>query len=110
MNIYDAGVFYATNGFFGFPTRWYNITVPATTTYTVTMEWARPNGDDLGLYLLDLAQNILDAADGHGSGAGSQPEVLGGGTITLTAGNYLWANLQFSGTTIGVVRYQVTAQ
>jgi hypothetical protein len=87
VNIYDAGVFDATNGFFGFPTRWYNITVPATTTYTVTMEWAKPNGDDLGLYLLDLGQNILDAADAFGSGPGSQPEVLSGGTITLRAGN-----------------------
>lgn len=110
VNIYDAGGLSAANGFFGFPTRWYNITVPATTTYTVTMEWSRPDGEDLGLYLLDLGQNILDAADNNGGGSGSQPETLGGGTITLTAGNYLWANLSFGGTSIGATVFRVTAQ
>jgi hypothetical protein len=107
VNIYDAGVLDATNGFFGFPTRWYNIVVPATTTYDITVEWSRPDGEDLGLYLLDTGLNILDAADNNGGGSGAQPETA---TITLTAGNYIWANLSFGGTTIGATVFRVTAQ
>jgi len=108
VNIYDAGVFDATNGFFGFPTRYYRITVPANSTYAITVEWTKNDGDDLGLYLLDAAgATILDAADNNGSGSGAQPETA---TIALTAGSYLWANLQFSAASIGLVRYQITVQ
>ncbi len=107
VSIYDAGVFDATNGFFGFPTRWYNIVVPAGATYDIVVEWVKNDGDDLGLYLLDTGQNILDAADNNGSGSGNQPETA---TITLSAGNYLWANLQFDAASIGLVRYRITVQ
>jgi hypothetical protein len=81
---------------FGFPTRFYKVTLTEETTLTVTMEWG--SGEDLGGYWFadDGTTDLpFDPADAHGEGATASPETV---TNTMPAGNYILAVLNFSAT------------
>ncbi len=106
---YDGGGF-GGGTFAANDSRFYRITVPANTTYDMTLEWS--SDGDLGLYVIDSGfNNILDSgADsfGHTGGANGngQPETT---TVALTPGDYLLAVILFDPNP-GVIKLTMHAQ
>ena len=89
----DTGTYEST--VFGFPTRLYTTTLAAPATVDVTVTYT--GAHDLGLYILDEAGDIVDAADSFGSSGGGggngQPEIVN--NVALPAGTYRFAMLTF---------------
>jgi len=78
----------------GVPCQLYKISLPTDTVFNATLTWT--NGTDLGLYVLN-ANGTADAGQSCDSGGNAS---TGGGfiescTITLTAGDYLLAAVNF---------------
>ena len=95
--LFDAGAFAGPGDCcFGFPARFYKLTVDATATLTFTVDWFE--GQDLGVYVTESdAVTIANggAVIGDDGGAGVHPESV---TATLAPGTYFVAIPNFSTT------------
>ena len=88
---YDGGPFDGTA--FGFPTRYYKITVADTTGLTTTVDW--PSPEDLGLYFF-LADGTTDfGSPGDAGGGGAHPESTDN---VFPPGTYIMAVINFNTT------------
>ncbi len=90
-------------GAFGtFPSRLYKIVIPVDGDYTISLDW-EGGVEDLGIYpfLTDGTTEVGAPADGA-----AHPEV---GVQSLTAGTYLLAMVNFSGTNPPSITIQITS-
>jgi hypothetical protein len=93
---FDGGTYDYAAPLFGttFPSRLYSLTIPADGEYTISIDW-EGGVEDLGAYIFLPDGTTWTGLAADAGGGGAHPEEA---TVTLTAGSYLVAAVNFSAT------------